>query len=739
MTSTPLQEPARRHFLKKSSALLASGLAIGFHWSGATAKSPADTTAEDEFEPNAWVRVLPDNTVKIVVAKHDSGTGTHTALAACVAEELDVDPFIIDVITPENPFYIAYIHPRWKVFSTGGSTSVMLEYDRLRKAGATARAMLVQAAAQKWKVKPESCSTANREVVHTKSGLRATYGELADAAGQLAAPKDVPLKSPEDFKYIGKLKHKRDTLAKVTGAFTYSIDMKLPDMLVAVITRSPVIGARVKNVDAGQTLKMPGVRKVIVVPGRPDILGGNQEGVAVLATDFWSAEQARKALKITWTDSELATFDSDKIADIQKAWLHDSKAPVVHTIVKGDVDTQWKVQGSTVVNAAYRMPYKAANPMEPICVTAWVYDGGVTFYGGVQVPSSALEAAEVICKVSKDKVVINDTISGGSFGAREAKYWLFEAVYLSREAGVPVKLMNSREDEMRSLYGHAASYHEMKAALNAKGELTALHLRAVAPASPEQWEPGYFDRADHMDYSTTEAISKWDFAYSAANMDVGWVRHETGVPTGWYRAVSFIPNVFSTESFIDEVAHTAQKDALAFRVAHMKDRPRHVHVLRTACERAGWGKKLPDSCALGMATNQGYNSYIAVVAEVAKKDSQIIIRKLTCVVDCGLAVSPSGVREQIYGGLMWGLGHATKDKLDIKNGRVQQHNFYDYLVMRMMEMPEIDITIIDGNPAKPSGVGELSNPCVTPAIANAIFNLTGKRQRATPLNFQLAA
>ncbi len=294
--------------------------------------------------------------------------------------------------------------------------------------------------------------------------------------------------------------------------------------------------------------------------------------------------------------------------------------------------------------------------------------------------------------------------------------------------------MNSREDEMRSLFMHPATLHRAKGALDAQGRLTALQLDAVSPASPEQWEPGYFERPDKMDYSTTEAITAWDFAYRPANLDLTWVRHESQVPSGWYRSVSFIPNVFAVESFMDELAHGAGQDPLAFRLANMQDRPRHVAVLKSAAERAGWGQPLPEGTALGIATNQGYTSFIAVVARLSQKDGVIKVEKLTCVVDCGLAVSPGGVEEQIYGGLMWGLGHALFDRMDIKQGRVVQSNFHDYRVTRMSDMPAVDILLVDGDPAKPGGVGELGSPSVAPAIANALFSLTGVRQRSTPLN-----
>jgi isoquinoline 1-oxidoreductase beta subunit len=724
---------ARRVFLKQT-ATVTGGLAIAFYLpSGLAATDPKAPASTGEFEPNAWVRILPDGTVKLVVHKHDSGTGTHTALAACVAEELGVNPMTVQVISPEDPFFATYIHPIWKVFSTGGSTSVSLEYDRLRMAGATARALLITAAARQWKVSPDSCSTDEGRVVHLASKRSLGYGELAGVAAHLPAPAKVTLKDPAQFQYIGKLRHKRDAQAKVCGRFKYSIDVELPDMLVAVIQRTPVVGAKVLSVDAAATLQVPGVRKVLAVPGRPDVLGGNVEGVAVLADNYWAAHQGRALLKVQWSESPLAGFDSDELVKAQLAALDDKGAQRVSAMAAGDVRAQWPV-AAKLLEADYRMPYKVQNPLEPICITAQVKDNAITYWGGVQVPSSALEAAQTVCKIAKDNVTINEMVSGGSFGAREAKYWLFEVAYLAQQAKVPVKLMNSREDEMRSLFMHPATLHRVKGALDKQGRLTALQLNAVSPASPEQWEPGYFERPDKMDYSTTEAITAWDFAYRPANLDLVWVKHESDVPSGWYRSVSFIPNVFAVESFMDELANGAGQDPLAFRLAHMHDRPRHVAVLKSAAERAGWGQPLPEGTALGIATNQGYTSFIAVVARLSMQDGAIKVDKLTCVVDCGLAVSPGGVEEQIYGGLMWGLGHALFDQLDIKQGRVVQSNFHDYRVPRMSDMPAVDILLVDGEPAKPGGVGELGSPPVAPAIANALFSLTGVRQRSTPLN-----
>jgi len=504
-------------------------------------------------------------------------------------------------------------------------------------------------------------------------------------------------------------------------------------MLVAVIQRAPVVGAQVLSVDSTAALQVPGVRKVLAIPGRPDVLGGNLEGVAVLADTFWAAQQGRKVLEIKWSDSPLAGFDSAELSKAQAAAIADPAAQTVKAMSNGDVAGQW-ASAAKLIEADYTMPYKVQNPLEPICITAQVKDQAITYWGGVQVPSSALEAAQTVCGIDKDKVTINELVSGGSFGAREAKYWLFEVAYLAQQTGVPVKLLNSREDEIHALFNHPATLHRVKGALDAQGKLNALQLHAVSPASPEQWEPGYFERPDRMDYSTTEAITAWDFAYRPPHLELNWVKHESHVPSGWYRSVSFIPNVFAVESFMDELAHAAGADPLAFRLANMQERPRHVAVLKQAAERAGWGQPLPPGTALGIATNQGYTSFIAVVAQVATVDGKPKVEKLTCVVDCGLAVSPGGVEEQIYGGLMWGLGHTLFDRLDIQQGRVVQSNFHDYRVARMSDMPATDIVVLDGEPGKPGGVGELGSPSVAPAIANALFALTGIRQRSTPLS-----
>ncbi|MDP5008011.1 MAG: molybdopterin-dependent oxidoreductase, partial [Glaciimonas sp.] len=392
--------------------------------------------------------------------------------------------------------------------------------------------MLVQAAANRWQVAPASCRAAGGYVLHDASGRKENYGALAEDAAKLDAPKELKLKDPKDFQMIGKLTKKLHAKEKVCGQQKYSIDLKRPGMLVASIQRSPVINGRVISFDAKAALAIPGVRQVLKVPAAPaSVLGGNQEGVAVLADDYWTAKQGRAALKITWDKGKFAHFNSADLAQQQAAYLSQPDIQIVPTIRTGNVDDALK-NAAKVLSAEYTMPYKVASPLEPQCVVVEVKNGKVTFWGGLQVPSYALEAAKVLVGASADQVQLNEILSGGSFGARESKYWLYEAVYLAKISGIPIKLLNSREDEIQALFYHPASYHKLTGGLDAQGNLSALQLRTVVPASPEEWEPGYDERKDKMDYSTTEAISKGDFSYRPQHLDLAWVRHETGVPTG---------------------------------------------------------------------------------------------------------------------------------------------------------------------------------------------------------------
>ncbi len=755
MPATSLRAPrsSRRDFLRHAAACgpclmigltlapRAGAAVLGARPDSAPAHLPgeADMPAAPDLA-NAWLLIDRNGLTQLIVNKYDSGTAIQTSFGALLADELGVDLDSVRIIAPPNPFDPVYMQKDWGEFSTGGSTSIMTEYRNLREAAAAARTLLVESAAMRWRVPTQSCDTAHGHVVQLGGSRRIGFGELVGQAARLPAPRQVRLRALEDLPNVGKLRHKLGAESKCTGERRYTIDLQVPAMLVAGIERAPVLNARVKSLDAAEALRVAGVHAVLRVPGRPDLLGGNQEGVAVIADSFWSVQQARRKLRVQWEGGD-AGFDSSRLPTeqhdtLQRSLRGDTAVEVVPTIRRGNLAASL-ASSARQLHASYVMPYKAANPMEPQCVITQVRDDGVHFWGPLQVPSNALFAAAMICGESDPaRVHLHDAdlIGGGSFGSRESRYWLLEAVWLARQTGRAIKLINTREDEMRALYYHAASYHHVVGALDARGRLRGLQVRAVVPASPERWQAGYDKRHPPMDYSTTEALCSWDFAYTVPALDVAWVRHETALPTGWYRAVSFIPNVFAVETFIDEVAQAAGADPHAYRRALMQGRPRHVAVLDQAVRRERDAFPGATEDVLGIATNQAYGSYCAVVVRLRGSGGAWRIRHVTCVADCGLAVLPGSVQEQLYGGVMWGLGHALHDRVQVVDGRVRESNFDDYPVMRMSEMPEVDVHIVDGDTRHPGGVGELAAPSTVAALGNALSRALGRRLRQTPFD-----
>nr|WP_237717179.1 molybdopterin cofactor-binding domain-containing protein [Cupriavidus basilensis] len=398
--------------------------------------------------------------------------------------------------------------------------------------------------------------------------------------------------------------------------------------------------------------------------------------------------------------------------------------------VKGDAGAAFQ-DAAKVVEAVYTMPYKAHAQMEPLSIVAWVRPDAVEYWGGVQVPSRCAQAAETIAGIPRDKVKIHLTEAGGSFGAREGLHIILEATYIAKRMGRPIKLLYSREDDMQAFYYQSASVHKARAALDAHGNVQAFSLRAVVPSIKEPDDPGFLAKVP-VDPSCTEGMRD-DFYYQVPALDLAWVRHEPGLPVWWWRAVSYVPNIFAIESLIDEAAHAGGQDPVALRRKLLQGKPEHIAVLDRAATLSGWrSHQRGHGRGLGVATYEGYKSYIAVVADVSVKDNAITVHKITCVVDCGLAVDPSSVRQQLAGGIYWGVSTALMNAVHIENGGVKQSNFHDYPVVRMSDAPALDIVVMPPSGRQPGGVGELSNPPVVPAIGNAIFAATGKRLRATP-------
>ncbi|WP_179404708.1 xanthine dehydrogenase family protein molybdopterin-binding subunit [Burkholderia guangdongensis] len=748
LTVTAPASGGRRRFLQTGAAL-AGGLLLELGGAGirsAHAAPITDSTA-GRFAPNAWVRIAPDNQVLLVVHKFDSGTGVKNALGMMLADELDADWSHVRVIQPDDPLAKAYIHPLWGMHATGGSTSVSLEWTTLRRAGATARAMLVAEAAKRWSVDPASLKTSASEVIDPASGRRFTYGELATGAATQPVPAQVTLKRPDQFTLIGKPRRSYRVVDKLTGRAQYAIDVNLPGMLTAIVVHPPVVNARVKSFNAAEVKALPGVHDVfaldipdVIAHFRPDHApaavanGACQPGVAIVADHFWAAQRARKVLKVEWADSDFAHFDSD---DVVREMSRRVDEPGKKSSEKGDANGAF-AQAAKVVEAVYTMPYKAHAQMEPQSIVAWVKPDTVEYWGGIQVPSRCAQASETIAGVPRDKIRIHLTEAGGSFGSREGLHQVLEVTYISKRVGRPIKLLYSREDDIRGLYYQSASVHKARAALDASGHVTGFSLRAVVPSIKEPDDPGFLVKFP-VDPSCTESM-RADFHYDIPALDLAWVRHEPGFPIWWWRAVSFVPNVFAIESVVDEAAHAAGQDPVAYRRAMLSSRPALAAVLDRAATLAGWtphgtqGTRDADGTqrGMGVAIYNGYQSFIAIVAEVAVKDREIAVRKVTCVVDCGIAVDPGSVHQQLAGGIHWGVSTALMNAVHIERGQVRESNFHDYPVLRIHEAPVVEIALMPPTDRQPGGIGELSNPPVVPAIGNAIFAATGQRLRATP-------
>ncbi|MFX1765033.1 molybdopterin-dependent oxidoreductase [Paraburkholderia sp. A1RI-2L] len=740
---------SRRRFLQTSAAL-AGGLLLEIGGAGiqvARATPVGDSTAgrvASNFAPNAWVRIAPDNQIFLVCHKFDSGTGVKNALGMLLADELDADWSQVRIIQPDDPLAAVYIQKLWGMHATGGSTSVSWQWEPLRRAGATARAMLVAEAAQRWSVDPSTCQTANSEVIHPASGRRFNYGELATAAAARPVPQQVTLKRPDQFVLIGKPRRSYRVVEKLTGRAQYAIDLQLPGMLTAIVVHPPVVNAKVKSFNAAEVKALPGVHDVfaldvpeVIAHFRPDHApsrvanGACQPGVAIVADQFWSAQRARKALKIEWEPSDLANFSSEGAIREMTEHVDD---PGKQSNGKGDAKTAF-AQAARVVEAVYTMPYKAHAQMEPLSIVAWVKPDSVEYWGGLQVPSRCAQAAETIAGVPRDKVRLHLTEAGGSFGAREGLHQVLEVTAMSKRVGKPVKLLYSREDDIRGTFYQSASVHKARVALDANGHVTGFSLRAVVPSIKEPDDPGFLTKFP-VDPSCTESM-RADFHYDMPALDLAWVRHEPGFPVWWWRAVSFVPNVFAIESAVDETAHAVGQDPIAYRSTMLASRPELRTVLRRAATLAQWTPHTIHDAdgtrrGMGVAIYNGYESFIAIVAEVAVKDNTIAVRKVTCVVDCGIAVDPGSVHQQLAGGIHWGVSTALMNAVHIENGQVRESNFHDYPVLRIHEAPVVQIELMPPTDRKPGGIGELSNPPVVPAIGNAIFAATGRRLRATP-------
>ena len=710
----PLSDPGRRDFLS-AAAGVGGGLILSLTLPGtkkfaaAAASAPASGGGKSDAQLNAWLKISRDNSVTIIVDRSEMGQGVYTALPMLLAEELDIDLGAIRI--EAAPVGDAYVNPGNGGQVTGTSNSVQDAWEKLRMAGATARTLLVTAAAQRWRADPSQCRT-QRGTVLGPQGKALTYGEVADAAARLPTPKNVQLKAKADFRLIGKPQPRSDSPGKVDGSAEFGLDVKLPGMLHAALAQCPVLGGKLKSLDSTAAEKMPGVRKVLVTAS----------GVVVVADHFWQALKARKALTIEWEPGDNALLDNAAIL----ALLKQAAAAPGGLAARTDGDAAAALGSAKQhLSAAYFVPLLAHATMEPMNCTADVRAGGCDLYVGTQVQQVSQATAAAAAGLPPAQVRVHTTLLGGGFGRRLDIDFIPAAVEASKALSVPVKVIWTREDDMTHDTYRPPAYEEVSGGLDASGRLVAWKLHITSPSITARM----FPPVKGVDDSVIEAAV--NNLYDVANVAVTYTRQEIGIDVGYMRSVSHAPNCFVIESFMDELAAAAGANPLEFRLRHLKNKPRQRRVLDLAAARAGWGNA-PAGRHQGLALMEGYSTHIAQVAEVSVAGGELKVHKIVCVVDCGQMVNPRIVESQIESGIVFGLTSALWGEITIVSGRVQQSNFNDYRLLRGNEMPELHVHLLPSD-ATPGGIGEAAVPLVAPALCNAIFAATGKRLRSLPI------
>jgi isoquinoline 1-oxidoreductase beta subunit len=711
---TEVLNVSRRDALR-AGLLAGGGLVLGLHLPS-LAKGQGPGKKGGPFALNAFVRVGADDSVTVVVNHSEMGQGPYTSVPMLVAEELDAD--WATVRFEAAPVAAVYNHSVYGIQMTGGSSSTWSEWERVRKAGATARAMLVAAAAAGWKVEPAACATEPGHVVHAASGRRASYGRLAEQAADLKPPENVPLKDPKDYRIIGKPTRRLDTPDKVNGKAVFGLDVQRSGMLVALVARPPVFGGTVKSFSADKARAVPGVKHVVQIP----------RGVAVVADGFWPAKKGREALEIVWDDGPLATLDS-RAQLAEYAAL--AKQPGVLARREGDAAGALAKAAKTF-EAEYDLPYLAHAPMEPINCVADVTADRCEVWVGTQFQTVDRNAAAEEAGLKPEQVTLHTTLLGGGFGRRAVpdSHFVREAVQLSKAVRAPVKVIWTREDDTRGGYYRPRAYHAVRAALDAGGAPVAWEQHVVVQ-SFLVGTPFAGLIKEGLDETAVEGAK--DIPYAIPNVRVDWHQAPVGVPTLWWRSVGHSHTAFVVETLIDELAHAAGKGPFEFRRGLLGKHPRHKRVLELVADKAGWGQPLPTGRGRGIAVHESFGSYVAHVAEVSVSDAgQVRVHRVVAAIDCGPVVNPDTVRAQLEGGTAFGLTAALYGEISFEKGRVKQRNFHDYPMLRINEMPAVEAHIVPST-EKMGGVGEPGVPTVAPAVANAVFAVTGKRLRRLPI------
>jgi len=719
--------------LGRRAALRFGGLTLAFLWTGVSGnvsaamnarRQPDDAAAaladgNPPFAPNAFIRIHADGAVRLVMPNVEMGQGIYTGACMLLAEELDVG---IDQITVEHapPDESLYSMPLLGGQITGGSTSTRGQWQVLREAGAVARSLLVAAAAQRWGVDPAGCSVSRGVIVHTASKRTLTYGAVARAAAALPEPGKVSLKDPQAFALIGKRLRRVDSADKVSGAAQFGIDVKVPGMKIATVKACPTLGGRVRGIDDRRTRAIPGVVAVLQLDG----------AVAVVGEHFWAAKRGLDALDIAW--------DHGDNADLSTALLwqgladHSSVGKPIVARAVGEKPVDGKV-----LNAVYRSPMLAHATMEPLNATVWVTAEKCEIWVGTQVPTRCVGIAAKITGLPESKIVLHNQFLGGGFGRRLESDSVEQAVNLAKQVNYPLKVIWTREEDIRHDIVRPMYYDRISAIVDGSGLPVWYSYRVTGATVLARWAPLAMGK-NGLDDDTVECAA--ELPYDIPNLDVEWVRRDMpeGVVVGWWRGVGPTHNLFVVESFMDELAHAAGEDPLDYRRRLLKKNPRSLALLELAAEKIGWhSTSLPPRVGRGIALGEPFGSRVCVIVEAAvSAQGEVRLRRVVAALDCGIIINPSSVEAQIQGGLLFGLSAALYSGITLANGAIEQSNFHDYRNLRINEAPTIELYCIDST-AKPGGLGEVGTAIAAPALANALFAATGVRLRSLPVDRNL--
>jgi CO/xanthine dehydrogenase Mo-binding subunit len=738
-----MKKLSRRDFLKLG-VVGGAGLLLGvyFRTGGELVKAPTEVWDDlpGTFQPNAWLRINSNGFVIVRINHSEMGQGITTGLAMIIAEELEADWERVSVeIAPAEA---VYKNPAFRVQMTGDSTSTRTSWDILRQAGASARQMLVQAAATTWSVPVSECRAEKGQVIHLPSGKKLDYGQLVSTAAQLPIPKNVTLKTPQEFKMVGCSYPRLDTPIKCTGEAIFGIDVQIPESLNAVVVRPPTIGAKIKTWDARQVMSSPGVCHIVKI----------DTGIAVVADTFWQAKKAADTLRIEWTEGD-TTLSSESL---REQWIELANTEEGRTRYEVGNPKEAMSGAARVIQAAYELPYQAHATPEPMNCTAHVANGKCDVWAPTQNQDAAQEVAARITGLAYEDIEIHTTYLGGGFGRRLYVDYVAEAVQISQALSKPVKVIWSREDDMRHDFYRPGSYNILQAGLDSNGKIIAWTHKIVGPdymaegltvLVPSMLPYGVPRGARNLASTMFNAVvapniipgakaveGATDLHYAIDNIQVNHVNADPGIPKGFWRSVAFSANTFAVESFLDEIAAETGQDPLTLREQLLVNSPRLLNVLQLTAEKANWGQPLPAGVYRGIAAMDFQGAMLSTVAEVSVGNNGAVkVHRMVGVLDCGIVINPKLVTAQMESGIVFGLTAALKSQITVKNGQIAQSNFHDFSLLRMNEMPQVEIYIIPSD-QPPLGTGESAVALVAPAVANAIFAATGKRVRKLPVD-----